>query len=94
MGRRWQVHGPQVSMRKSRNTAGMTFIERAKSTSVSWRRVGDMTTEHGKAYAIMRLSECPTLAALRTVWESLGDDYKRDPDVQAHKNDMKARMGG
>lgn len=53
-----------------------------------------MTTDHGKAFIIQRLSECPTLGALRTVWESLGDAYKRDPDIKALKDKLKAGMGG
>lgn len=48
-----------------------------------------MTTEHGKAFVLMRLSECPTLNALKTVWESIGLEYRKDPDVQAHKDRMK-----
>lgn len=51
-----------------------------------------MTTEHGKAFVIMRLSECPTLATLKIVWESLAYHYQRDPDVKAHKDRMKEAM--
>lgn len=51
-----------------------------------------MTTDHGRKYAIMRLSECPTLAALKTVWESLEAEYRSDPDIQAHKDRMKGAL--
>lgn len=39
--------------------------------------------EHAKAYAIGRMADCPTLEALKGVWESL------DPDLQALVRDEK-----
>lgn len=49
-------------------------------------------TDHGLKYVLARLADCPNLDALRRVWDSLGDEYKRSPEVQAHKARLKAGM--
>lgn len=51
-----------------------------------------MTTEAGRAYAIGRMVQCPDLEALRRVWESLSDDYKRDPKIHAFKERIKESL--
>ena len=51
-----------------------------------------MTTEEGRRFVLRRMGDCPDLAALRRVWDSLGDDYKRDPIVQDFKDKMKEAL--
>jgi len=49
-------------------------------------------TPEGKAYVLQRLADAPTCEALRKVWDSIADEYKRDPVIQAMKNEMKASL--
>lgn len=49
-------------------------------------------TPEGRTFALSRLANAPSLDALRTVWESLSDDYKRDPTVQRFKDTMKQQL--
>ena len=49
-------------------------------------------TETPLAFVIARLSDCPDLAALRRVWESLGRDYQSHPAVIAHKDALKQQL--
>jgi len=49
-------------------------------------------TDHGKAYVISRLSQCPDLASLQRVWGNIGVEYQRNVDVVAHKDALKAGM--
>lgn len=49
-------------------------------------------TEHGLKFILARLGDCPDLDALRRVWDSLSDEYKRSPEVQAQKARLKAAM--
>lgn len=51
-----------------------------------------MTTPEGRALVFQRLGDAPDLAALRRVWDSLGWDYKRDPEVLALKDNLKERL--
>ncbi|KAF0675098.1 hypothetical protein [Profundibacterium mesophilum] len=51
-------------------------------------------TENGRAFVIARLSDCPDLAALRRVWESLSAEYQRDGVVRAAKDALKTGMEG
>jgi hypothetical protein len=46
-------------------------------------------TETGLAHVRLRLLSCPDLAALRRVWEGLGVEYQRHPDVMKLKEDLK-----
>lgn len=47
-------------------------------------------TDAGRAYVMQRLSDAPDLQGLRNVWESLGAEYKRDPQIFQHKETLKA----
>jgi len=49
-------------------------------------------TPEGITYAIMRLSDAPNIEALRRVWESLGRDYRANPQIIAHKDTLKKQM--
>lgn len=51
-----------------------------------------MTKDHGIAHCLARLGDCPDLDALRRVWESLGETYKRHPSVQAFKDLKKEQL--
>lgn len=51
-------------------------------------------TDHGKAYVMNRLSSCPNLDTLRRVWDGLGVEYQRDASIIAHKEALKATLGG
>ena len=51
-------------------------------------------TPEGRTYVLMRLSEAPNIKALRTVWESVSNEYQRDPEIQAHKDRMKESLKG
>lgn len=49
-------------------------------------------TPHGLAYVLTRLSECPDLAALRRVWESLSPEYQKHPKVRDMKDRLKDQL--
>jgi len=49
-------------------------------------------TPEGKAYVLQRLADSPSCEALRTVWDSVANEYKRDPDIQQMKDKMKASL--
>jgi len=49
-------------------------------------------TPEGKAYVLQRLADAPTCAALRTVWDSIAYEYRRDPVIQTMKDEMKASL--
>lgn len=51
-------------------------------------------TPEGRAHVIMRMSDAPSLAALQRVWGSLSAEYQRDPELIAHKDRLKAALGG
>jgi hypothetical protein len=53
-----------------------------------------MTTAHGRAICMHRLTEAATVGrdALATRWGNLGVFYQNDPDVAAHKDALKARV--
>lgn len=51
-----------------------------------------MTTEAGRQFVLRRMGDCPDTAALRRVWDSLGNEYKRDPIVQDFKDKMKEAL--
>lgn len=46
----------------------------------------------GRAYATTRLLQCSDLTALRRVWESLGNEYQRDPKIQKLKDRLKEAL--
>lgn len=48
-----------------------------------------MTSEIGLAHVKSRLLSCPDLASLRRVWDGLGYDYVRHPDIIALKDQLK-----
>ena len=49
-------------------------------------------TPEGRAYCIMRLSDCPDIGRLEFVWGTFSKTYQRDPEVQKHKDRMKEAM--
>lgn len=49
-------------------------------------------TDEGRLFAIARLSAAPNIEALRTVWESLGGEYRKCPKIQTLKDQLKANM--
>lgn len=49
-------------------------------------------TDEGRKFTIARLSDAPNIEALRRVWDSLGDEYRRCPVVAAHKDTLKKSM--
>ena len=51
-----------------------------------------MLTSAGRAFVIDRLTNAPDIAALRRVWDSLGDQTRRDKEIEAHKDALKAQM--
>ena len=53
-----------------------------------------MTTTEARACVIARLSDAPNLPALRRVWESLGVEYRVNPEIMAHKDALKKQMEG
>lgn len=48
-----------------------------------------MTTAAGITHVKTRLLSCPTLDALRRVWDGIGNDYQRHPEVMKLKDDLK-----
>ena len=48
-----------------------------------------MTTAAGLTHVKTRLLSCPTLDALRRVWDGFSDEYKRHPEVWKLKEDLK-----
>lgn len=51
-----------------------------------------MTTEAGRNHVKARLARCETLDQLRQVWERLGVEYQRCPEVMAFKDKRKSAM--
>jgi hypothetical protein len=51
-----------------------------------------MLTPAGRAFVMDRLTNAPDIAALRRVWDSLGDQTRRDKEIEAHKDALKAQM--
>lgn len=51
-----------------------------------------MTNEDGRKFVLSRMNQCADSAALRRVWESLADAYKRDPIIQKAKDDLKKAL--
>jgi hypothetical protein len=49
-------------------------------------------TPEGRTFAKQRLLSAPDLAALRRVWDSLGLDYARDPEIAALKDRLKEEL--
>lgn len=49
-------------------------------------------TPQGRAFVLSRLANSPNIAALRRVWESLGIEYKRDPEIQQFKDKLKREL--
>lgn len=49
-------------------------------------------TPQGRAHVVHRLTSCPDLAALRTVWGGLGYAYQADGEIIALKDRIKADM--
>ena len=47
------------------------------------------TTDFGRAYCIARLSSAQSLAQLAKIWDGIGDHYRRDAQVVAHKDKLK-----
>ena len=46
-------------------------------------------TDHGRAYVVARLIQCPDLATLASVWAGLGVEPQNDPAIQALKEQLK-----
>lgn len=51
-----------------------------------------MTTEPGRQFVLSRMGDCPNIDALRRVWDSLGNEYKRDPIVRDFKDKLKEAL--
>lgn len=51
-----------------------------------------MTTAAGLTHVKARLLSCPSLDALRRVWEGLGSEYQRHPEVMRLKEDLKKAL--
>lgn len=49
-------------------------------------------TPHGRKFVLSRLFDAPDLNALKAVWETISDEYKRDPVVVAAKDSLKEAL--
>jgi hypothetical protein len=50
------------------------------------------TTPAGRAHIKTRLLSCPSLDALRRVWDGIAPAYQRNPEVMKLKDDMKKAL--
>ncbi|MEQ3625942.1 MAG: hypothetical protein ABNH26_08545 [Celeribacter sp.] len=51
-----------------------------------------MLTPAGRTFVMDRLTEAPDIEALRRAWDNLSDGAKRDKEIEAHKDALKAQM--
>lgn len=49
-------------------------------------------TDEGRKFVLGRLAAAPDLRSLAKVWESLGNEYARDPMVQNLKDELKRQF--